>query len=223
MSGYLALFDMDRTLLDINTATLYVRWRRRRGLSTNLDILRVAFWMLKYKFGILDAPRVAEKVMQRFRGDREDELQFDCSQWYRTEVRSHILARGRATIEKHRAAGAILALVTSATRYAAVPLANELGIAHVVCTELEVDAEGRFTGRITNPMCFGEGKVHRATNWARSLGLNISEAYFYTDSITDAPLLGIVAHPIAVNPDPRLRRLAMANTWAIEDWIVETD
>ena len=218
MSSYIALFDMDRTLLDINTAALYVRWRKRHGQNTNIDVLRVALWMLKYKFGLLDAPRVADQVMRRFRGDWEDALQLDCNRWYQEEIRTHIVAQGRATVEQHRAAGAVVAVVTSSTRYAACPLANELHIPHVVCTELEIDDAGRFTGRITEPLCFGDGKAQRAKTWAQSIGLDISQAYFYTDSITDAPLLNIVAKPIAVNPDPRLRRLAKSNAWRIENW-----
>ncbi len=218
MSGYLALFDIDRTLLDINTAALYVRWRRRHGLNTNADVLRVGFWLLKYRFGLLDAPRIAERVMRQFKGDREDELQLDCGRWYREEVRAHIVSQGRKTIERHRAAGAVMAVVTSTTRYAAAPLASDLGIPHVVCTELEVDDAGHFTGQVEQPMCFGDGKAQRAKAWAEALGLDIGQAYFYTDSITDAPLLAIVAHPVAVNPDLRLRRLAVSNGWGIEHW-----
>jgi phosphoserine phosphatase len=84
---------------------------------------------------------------------------------------------------------------------------------------LEVNEEGCFTGRIVKPMCFGEGKAQRARDWAQSTGMELQRAYFYTDSITDAPLLRSVAHPIAVNPDPRLRRLARANSWPIEEWL----
>jgi HAD superfamily hydrolase (TIGR01490 family) len=218
MPGYLALFDMDRTLLDINTAALYVRWRRQHGLNTNLDVLRVGLWILQYKFGLLNAPRIAEKVMQQFRGDREDELQLDCIRWYEQVVRLHIMTQGRTAIEHHRNLGAVLALITSATRYAAEPLAKDLGIPHVLCTELEVNQAGCFTGRIIKPMCFGEGKVRRAKDWAQSTGLELKRAYFYTDSITDAPLMRIVDHPVAVNPDPRLKRLARVNSWRIEYW-----
>jgi HAD superfamily hydrolase (TIGR01490 family) len=183
-----------------------------------MDVLRVALWILRYKFGLLDAPRVADQVMRHFRGDREDELRLDCNQWYHEEIRTHIVSQGRATVERHRTAGAVMALVTSSTRYAACPLADELRIPHVLCTELEIDDAGRFTGRITKPMCFGDGKAQRARDWAQSIGLDIGQAYFYTDSITDAPLLSIVANPVAVNPDPRLRRLAKSKTWRIENW-----
>ncbi len=157
--------------------------------------------------------------MHQFRGDREDELRLDCNRWYEQEVRSHIVAQGRATVERHRASGAVLALVTSATRYAADPLAADLGIPHVLCTELEVTQAGCFTGRIVEPMCFGVGKAQRAKDWAHSTGLELRRAYFYTDSITDAPLLHVVAHPVAVNPDPRLKETRAGKF--LEDRVLE--
>ena len=218
MAAYLALFDMDRTLMSVNTAAKYVRWRRRHGHNTTGDVLRVAYWLVKYKFGLLDAQRIAERVMSEFRNDREDELRTNFAEWYRIEGRRFIVSEGRATVERHRNAGAVVAIVTSATRYAAAPLAHELRIPHVLCTDLEVDNLGRFTGRLIEPMCYGKGKIERVQCLAVELGHNIRQAYFYTDSITDAPLLELVGHPVAVNPDPRLRRLAKAREWRIEEW-----
>ncbi len=218
MSSYLALFDMDRTLLDINSAASYVRWRHRRGLSSNWDVVRVGIWLAQYRFGVLDAPRVARNVLRRFEGVLEAELQRDCDCWYEAEIRRHILSKGRDAVNRHLAEGHVVALVTSATRYVAEPLSRDLCIPHVVCTELEVGQDGRFTGMLLEPMCFGDGKAIRATNWAKQRGLDIRRAYFYTDSITDTPLLRIVEHPVAVNPDQRLRAVARSCDWQIKNW-----
>jgi HAD superfamily hydrolase (TIGR01490 family) len=218
MSGYLALFDMDQTLVNVNTAARLVRWRHRHGRNSAADVLRVAYWLAKYKFGLLDAPRIAERVMNQLRNYPEAELQYDCVEWYRAEGRKYIVPEARRALERHRSDGAVLAVVTSATRYAVEPLAMDLCIPYVLCTDLEVDVLGRFTGRIIEPLCYGIGKVTRATQWAKSIGHSLAEAYFYTDSITDAPLLGSVAYPVAVNPDPRLRRLAQTKGWKIENW-----
>lgn len=218
MSDYPALFDMDQTLVNVNTAACLVRWRRRHGRNSTADVVRVAYWLAKYRFGLLDAPRVAQRVMTQFQNDREDELLSDCVEWYRAEGRNYVVAKARETVERHRSLGAVLAVVTSATRYAAAPLARELGIPYVLCTDLEIDALGRFTGRILEPLCYGPGKVIRAKQWAESIGHDLTHAFFYTDSITDAPLLEVVAHPVAVNPDLRLRRLARARGWSIENW-----
>jgi phosphoserine phosphatase len=81
-----------------------------------------------------------------------------------------------------------------------------------------VDAHGRFTGLPLPPLCYGEGKVERAERLAREIGFRLEEATFYSDSISDLPLLERVAVPVCVNPDPRLRRAASRRRWRIERW-----
>lgn len=93
-----------------------------------------------------------------------------------------------------------------------------MGIDHLVSTELEVDAEGRFTGRPSPPLCYGEGKVERALRLSERLGFRLEEATFYSDSISDLPLLERVREPVCVNPDVRLRRVASRRGWRTERW-----
>ncbi|HMI93633.1 MAG TPA: HAD family phosphatase, partial [Polyangiales bacterium] len=110
-----------------------------------------------------------------------------------------------------------MAIVTGATRYAARPLADELGIEHVIATELEV-ADGLFTGKVMRPMSYGTGKVVLTERLASEHGLSLDDATFYSDSITDLPLLERVGKPVAINPDARLRRVARKRGWRIERW-----
>ena len=108
--------------------------------------------------------------------------------------------------------------MTGASPYAARPLGRRLGIANIVASELEVDGEGRFTGRLVAPLCIGHGKVERTRRLAAELGFALEDATFYSDSYTDLPLLELVAEPVAVNPDPRLRRIAVKRGWRLETW-----
>jgi HAD superfamily hydrolase (TIGR01490 family) len=132
-------------------------------------------------------------------------------------VLQHVADEGRKAVARHGEQGDTVAIVTGATPYAARPLARELGIEHVVCTELEVE-EGRFTGQVVQPMSYGEGKVARAESLAASQGFRLDEATFYSDSITDLPLLERVGEPVVVNPDARLRRVARRRGWRLETW-----
>jgi HAD superfamily hydrolase (TIGR01490 family) len=209
-----ALFDMDRTLVRGDTATLWMRYQRDIGEASKRDMLRVGWWLLQYTFGVIDAERVAAKVIADYRGKEERWLEATCRQWFADYVRQHVSERGRRAVERHRQDGDVLAIVTGATRYAAEPLARELGIEHVVCTRLEVGDDGRFTGRPERPLCYGAGKIERA----RAMGLPLEGAVFYSDSITDLPLLERVAEPVAVNPDARLSRHAKKRGWRIERW-----
>lgn len=213
-----ALFDMDRTLIRKDTATLYTKYQRDIGEIGWRDTLRVAVWLLQYTLGVIDAERVAAQVLQSFRGKEEAWLTRRCEEWFQTYVLPHVCERGREAVARHRAAGELVAIVTSATPYAARPLARELGIEHIVCTELEIDEAARFTGELRRPMCYGPGKIELASRMAVHHGFSLEEATFYSDSITDLPLLERVAIPVVVNPDTRLRRIARKRNWRMEVW-----
>jgi HAD superfamily hydrolase (TIGR01490 family) len=213
-----ALFDMDRTLLKKDTAALYTQYRRDLGEAGIKDMLRVGWWMMQYTMGVIDAPRVALKALEHFRGREERWLVESCQGWFKEYVLEHVQPKGREAVARHRAQGDVVAIVTGATPYAANPLAAELGIETVVCTTLEVDGDGRFTGRPIEPLCYGAGKVELARRAGERLGFRVEEATFYSDSITDVPLLEVVKTPIVVNPDRRLRRVAQKRGWPIQDW-----
>jgi HAD superfamily hydrolase (TIGR01490 family) len=217
MARRAALFDMDRTLVRVDTATLYVRYQRDKGEATVRDVARVAWWMLQYTLGVIDAPRVAERAMESFKGKRETWLAETCETWFAEYVVPHVADAGRAAVERHRSSGDFIAIVTGATPYAARPLARELGIEHVVATELEVEG-GCFTGKVRHPMGYGEGKLVLAEKLAAEHGFSLADATFYSDSITDLPLLERVGTPRVVNPDARLRRHAGRRGWRIESW-----
>ncbi len=108
--------------------------------------------------------------------------------------------------------------MTGASPYVARPLARTLGIDHVVASELEVDPAGRFTGRLVDPLCYGHGKIVRASQLADALGFALRDATFYSDSYTDLPLLEHVAEPVVVNPDPRRAREARRRGGRGEAW-----
>lgn len=213
-----ALFDMDRTLVRRETASLYVRYQRRIGEARRRDVLLALYWVAQYTAGIIDAPDVAARALRALEGTHEALLAARCDDWFRRFVEPHVCDLGRRAVEHHRARGEVVAIVTGASPYVARPLARRLDIVHVVASELEIDAKGAFTGRFVAPLCYGTGKVERARRLADELGFVLEESTFYTDSYTDLPLLEAVAVPIAVNPDPRLARAARARGWRIERW-----
>jgi HAD superfamily hydrolase (TIGR01490 family) len=213
-----ALFDMDRTLVRKETASLYVRYQRELGEATLADLAKTLVWVAQYTMGVLDAPRVAEKVMLTLRGVPETVLAARCDDWFRLYVEPHITDGGREAVRRHQAAGDLCAIVTGTSPYASRPLARRLKIEHVVSTVFEVDERGCFTGRPVQPICLGEGKVTRARALAEAHGFRLEDATFYSDSISDLPLLERVGEPVAVNPDPRLRRVAERRGWRIERW-----
>ncbi len=213
-----ALFDMDRTLVRKETASLYVRFQREIGEARRRDLLRVTYWVAQYTLGIIDAPDVARRALRTLEGTTESAMSARCDDWFRRWVEPHVCDLGRRAVERHRERGDLLAIVTGASPYAARPLARRLDIPHVVASELEVDANGRFTGKFVEPLCIGEGKVDRTKRFAKEQGFVLEESTFYSDSHTDLPLLELVREPVIVNPDPRLKRVAKRRGWRIEAW-----
>ena len=218
MTQRVALFDMDRTLVDVHTARLYLRLQRELGEIGVLEALRSSYWLLQYGFGWIKAESVALRLLADYRGRPEEWLRERCRQWFQSHVRVWVSSVGRARVLEHQAAGHAVAIATSAVRQAALPLAEELAIEHLVCSELEVESLA-LTGTFERPLCYGAGKLERARALVHSLGSTLEQAVFYTDSITDLPLLEAVGQPVAVNPDPRLRRVARRRDWPIEDWL----
>ncbi len=213
-----ALFDMDRTLVRKETASLYVRYQRERGEATWKDSAKVLFWVAQYTAGVIDAPMVAARALMQLAGVPETVLAARCDDLFRRRIERHVCDLGRAAVLAHRSRGEIVAIVTGASPYAARPLARRLGIDHVVATELEVGADGCFTGRIVDPLCYGHGKIERTQRLADALGFRIEEATFYSDSLSDLPLLERVREPVVINPDPRLVRVARKRKWRVERW-----
>ena len=213
-----ALFDMDRTLLAADTAWLFTRHRFRRREIGMVDVGRVAYWTLQYRLGVIDAPRVAARVLADYAGHDERELTEHVETWFRADALHYLRARARETVERHRAEGDILAIATSATPYGTRPLARELGIDHIVASELEVDPSGRLTGRVVEPLCYGTGKLARVRCLAEKLGFRLEDSVFYSDSINDLPLLERVGTPVVVTPDRKLRRIAERRGWRVERW-----
>ena len=209
-----ALFDVDGTLIARNSAPLYMRHLRATGQARRRDVARTIYFVWRYKLGLLDIERAVAVSLAWIRGRDEGHVRADCQSWYRDVIRRHVRPAMAATVEAHRRAGHLLVILTSATRYLAEPVAADLGIEHVIFTQLLV-RDGRFTGEAVRPVCYGEGKTYWAERFAAREGVDLGRSYFYTDSITDLPVLERVGQPRIVNPDPRLRREAARRGWPV--------
>lgn len=212
----IAFFDMDLTLLEVNSARLWLGFARAENRISRLTLLRGLFWMVRYRLGTVDLQRVTEYALALEAGTPEQEMIEVCERWFETLVRPTISARAVARARAHQAAGHEVVILTASTRYGATPLARELGVP-LVCTELEVE-NGILTGRHHPPLCFGRGKLERARTYAGEQGALLGECWFYTDSVTDLPVMEAVGHPVAVNADRGLLRKARQKGWPQVTW-----
>jgi len=213
-----AFFDVDYTVLNASSSVLYVKYLRRHGRMGHLDMLRVGWYVILYRTTAVDFARVIAQVARTAAGESEPETRAFCERWFREVVIHHVSEDARRRIEYHRARGHRPVLLSAATQYVVRPLAEHLDLGDdFLCTHLETQ-DGVLTGRLIEPACYGVGKLHWARQFAADKGIDLAASYFYTDSHSDLPVLLAVGHPVAVNPDARLRRHAQREGWPILDF-----
>ena len=153
-------------------------------------------------------------VMVDFKGRREADLAREGRELFDALVRETIFPEAEHLIAEHHAKGHTIAIVSGATRYVVEPLAEYLGVTHMLYTRLEAE-DGLLTGRVLEPLCFDEGKIYWVQQFVEDETVDLARSYFYTDSVTDLPLLELVGHPVVTNPDPILYRAAIRRRWPV--------
>jgi HAD superfamily hydrolase (TIGR01490 family) len=209
-----AFFDMDKTILAENSGTLYMKYRYERGEVGAWDLVRGLGAYLRYKAGVLDIDRWTKAMLAEFKGQSEVALTREANRWFRDMVVQTVYPEAAEIVNWHKGQGHVVAIVSGATRFVVKPLAEHLGIRHFLYTRLEVE-DGRFTGRVIEPICFEEGKIYWLQQFIEEQGIDLAKSFFYTDSITDLPLLELVGHPVVTNPDPFLYRAAVKRRWPV--------
>jgi putative phosphoserine phosphatase/1-acylglycerol-3-phosphate O-acyltransferase len=209
-----AFFDMDKTIISENSGSIYMKYRYERGEIDGWDLVKGIGAYLQYKLGVLDILTWTKAMMAEFKGRSEESLVAVADRLFEEMILPSVYPEARRHVEWHHAQGHEVCIVSGAARFLAEPLARHLGVKHLVYTRLEVE-DGRFTGRVIEPICFGEGKVYWLQQFIEDEGIELSKSYFYTDSITDMPLLDLVGHPMVVNPDPILYRMAVRRHWSV--------
>jgi len=212
-----AFFDLDGTLLTVNSATLWLRRERRLGRIGAWQAAQAALRIGAYRLGFLDMEATLRAALAPYSGLAEEAMRTETRAWWNEEVRAFAAPGARPVLERHRRSGDALVLLTSSSRYAAEMAREEFGLDDLLFQVYEV-REGRLTGEPGRPICYGPGKVEVAEAWARANGVDLAASSFYSDSSTDVPMLERVGRPYAVHPDPRLALLARSRGWPILDW-----
>jgi len=151
---------------------------------------------------------------QFMRGIEESTYNELGQQIYTKQIARQIYPESRTLVNAHLAKGHTVAIISSATPYQVEPAAADLGIEHVLCSQMEV-RRGKFTGNVVKPLCFGQGKVDAAQRLARRTGAELDHSFFYSDSTDDLQLLERVGHPRALNPGAKLQKVAAERGWPV--------
>ena len=214
-----AFFDVDKTILSCNSASLWIKRELRLGYLSKKQYAQAIFWLGLYHLGVGRIEDFLRRASLWAKGESVNALQQRTKEFWETEVLQHIRAEAVESIRMHQARGDIVVLLSSATDYLCELLITELDLEHMLCNRFSASIDHMsVSGVLTEPLCFGAGKVEHAQQFLDAVGGIWENSYFYTDSHSDLPVLDKVGHPKVVAPDPRLRRLAQNRGWTILEW-----
>jgi len=212
----LVLFDLDNTLLAGDSDFEWGRFLINLGvLDEELHLARNAQFYEDYKQGTLDIHAFLEFQLKPLSTHPRAQLDAWHAKFMQQVIQPIITPQSRALVEKHRANGDLMVVITATNSFVTAPIARELGIPHLIGTVPE-EVNGEFTGRVSGVPSFKEGKVTRLLQWLEARGETLQgfdATWFYSDSHNDLPLMKLVDHPVAVDADPVLTEHAKANGW----------
>ena len=216
----LALFDLDHTLIPIDSDYEWGEFTIALGWCDATEFKRRnAEYFAQYRAGTLDVHDYVRFATQAMREQGAIKSKAAHARFMADVVQKTITTQAQALVQQHRAVGDDLVIVTATNEFVTRPIAEAFGVSELIAVELERNAAGEVTGEIKGMPSFREGKVARVEAWlaARNLSWEHVETTFYTDSLNDLALLEKATHPVATNPDQRLRALATERGWRILD------
>ena len=209
-----AFFDLDKTIIATSSAYAFGREFMHNGLITHAEALQLSLAKASYMLAghsseHMDATR--DQLAAMVAGWSVKEVHDIAVETMHTVVTPAIYAEARELITAHKEKGHEVVIISASASVLVKPIAEELGITHVVATEL-AEEDGRFTGEILF-YCKGAAKAEALGRMAQDLGVDTGASYAYSDSATDIPMLEKVGHPVAVNPDRLLKKHAADHGW----------
>jgi HAD superfamily hydrolase (TIGR01490 family) len=216
-----AFFDVDNTMMHGASMYHFARGLAARDFFTWRDLAEFAWKQVAFRLRGIEDPAHMEEAKQAalgfVAGHSVEEIVALAEEIYDDLMADHIWSGTRALAQLHLDAGERVWLVTAAPAEIASLVARRLGLTGALGTVSEVE-DGVYTGRLVGALLHGPAKADAILALAEREGLDLSECSAYSDSANDLPMLTTVGHPVAVNPDAKLKRIARENGWEIRDF-----
>jgi HAD superfamily hydrolase (TIGR01490 family) len=214
-----AFFDLDKTLLDSNSGQLYALYEHREGRLSTLSLLVSTVWLLLHRVSLLNVESAYQRAAGHWRGKSETLVKEQALSWFKREAAHRMAPGGLPVLQRHRDQGLPVVLLSNTSAYIAEAACEVWQMDDWLANLIPIDEQGMIKGVIGLPLCIGEGKALRAEVWAEQHGISLEASHFYTDSISDLPMLERVGHPYVVNPDAKLLAVAKRRGWPVLDWL----
>jgi HAD superfamily hydrolase (TIGR01490 family) len=215
----LALFDLDHTLLPLDSDYEWGQFLVRTGAVDAVAFKRANDdFFAQYQAGTLDPVEYLEFALGTLARFPRPQLDAMHRQFMLEVIEPAILPPARALLQKHLGAGDLVAIITATNRFVTAPIAAALGVEHLIAAVPQEDVNGKLTGKLLGIPTSGAGKVTHTHAWLEKIGKPLSafeSSHFYSDSHNDIPLLSVVTHPVATNPNAALATHATNLGWPL--------
>lgn len=215
-----AFFDLDKTIIAKSSTLAFAGHLSKAGLLSKRALLKAGIAQVYYQMFGADhdqLERIREEMTQLTKGWDRDQISQIVTETVDEVVSPLVYAEALAIIDEHHRAGREVIVISSSPVEVVEPLGKYLGIDRMIGTRSALDEHGKYTGELEF-YAYGVGKATAMEELAAAEDIDLSASYAYSDSLTDAPMLQIVGHPVAVNPDRELRELAQKNDWQIMEF-----
>ncbi|SRR5690554_505077 len=215
----LAIFDLDNTLIAGDSDHLWGEFLVQQGLvdKETFKAKNDQFYQ-DYLAGELDIFAYQKFVLGFLAQHSLVELANWHQQFMDENITPILLPKAFELIAKHREQGHFIMIITATNDFITAPIADAFAVDHLIAVTAERDEYGGYTGNVAGTPSFHEGKITRLNEWlAENPSYSMEGSYFYSDSHNDLPLLNLVDHPVAVNPDEKLTAVAQEKGWPIMD------
>ncbi|MBZ4202605.1 MAG: HAD-IB family hydrolase [Methylovulum sp.] len=211
----LAIFDLDNTLISDDSDYLWGQFLVAQGVVDEKMYAEAnERFYLEYQQGTLDIKAFLHFSLKPLAEHPMSQLLIWRQQFVDTMIKPLLLNSAQQLINKHRALGDTILVITATNRFVTEPIVQLYGITHLLATTPEL-VNGQYTGNFVEIPCFQDGKVTLLEAWLKESGETMQGSWFYSDSHNDLPLLLCVDHPVAVDPDQRLTAYAQSANWPI--------
>jgi len=210
-----AFFDFDKTLLEVESAKL--------GIKFMWDMRQISLWYIAkvlaanifYQRHLFSDMAMARLLIKFYKGKRLDEFEAGAPMFYQEVVKPHLAPNILARVHEHKARGHRLVLISAGVRYLLKPVVEDLGFDNLFCTDLEVGPDGLLTGKAHGPICIDENKKIFTLKLAEEQGIDLEKSFAYGNHQSDIAFLELVGNPFVVEPTEPLRKMAIKRSWPV--------
>ncbi len=215
--SYIAVFDIDDTILRVNSTKIVALAAYKQKLMRTRDLLSGVLQIYLYKYKLRDSLKIIDTLGDWTSGIKEETIINLVDSIFESKMISTIRPEIVEEIRIHKSRNAETVILSSAISQICNPIAKHLGIDKVLCSEIEV-VDGKLTGKAKGKFCFGKEKLNRLEDYCTNNKYSLKETWYYADSIDDTHVLEKVGFPVCVTPDKRLHKIAIKRNWPVNVW-----